>query len=151
MGLSKLNLLYKETVLDHSQHPRHHGQLPDATAHLELRNPTCGDVIDVQAQIEDDKIVDLSFDGVGCTISQASASMMTVALIGQPVKRARELITDFSKLTIGDEISDQADEELGDAAILGTVAQFPARIKCAVLPWHALDELLEKREVEKND
>lgn len=149
MGISKLNLLYKETVLDHAQHPRHHGQLSAATAHLELRNPTCGDVIDVQAQIEANTIIDLKFDGIGCTISQSSASMMTVALIGQSVTNARELITSFSKLTIGESISTQADESLGDASILGTVAQFPARIKCATLPWHALDELLEKWETQK--
>ena len=151
MGLAKLNQLYKETVLDHAQHPRHHGQLSSATDHLELRNPTCGDVIDVQMQVEQGQITDLAFDGVGCTISQASASMMATALIGKSVNHARELITDFSKLTMGEKITEAADTELEDAAILGSVAQFPARIKCAALAWHALDELLAKQEVEKND
>ena len=101
MGLSSLNHLYREVVLDHSQHPRHHGALPAATDHLELRNPTCGDVIDVQAQIKDGVITDLAFDGSGCTISQASASMMTTVLIGQPVDHARELILNFSNLITG--------------------------------------------------
>ncbi|KRM61599.1 NifU family SUF system FeS assembly protein [Paucilactobacillus vaccinostercus DSM 20634] len=145
MGLSSLNHLYREVVLDHSQHPRHHGALPAATDHLELRNPTCGDVIDVQAQIKDGVITDLAFDGSGCTISQASASMMTTVLIGQPVDHARELILNFSNLITGKEIDAKMEDELEDAAVIGSVAEFPTRIKCAALAWHALDELLDKK------
>lgn len=150
MGLAKLNQLYREVVLDHSQHPHHKGKLPEANGELELRNPTCGDVISVQVQINDNKIEKLYFEGSGCTISQASASMMTTELTGQPVEHARELITDFSNLIMGKEISEEAEDELGDAAVIGTVAEFPTRIKCAALSWHALDELLEKKEAEKN-
>lgn len=151
MGLANLNQLYREVVLDHAQHPRHRGKLPAATGHLELQNPTCGDVIDVQAQIKDGVITDLAFQGSGCTISQASASMMTTALIGQPVDHARELILSFSGLITGQSINDQEEEELGDAAVIGSVAQFPARIKCAALAWHALDELLDKKGAAKDD
>lgn len=151
MGLAKLNQLYREVILDHAQHPRNRGELADATGVMELHNPTCGDVISVSVQIDDDKIADLKFAGSGCTISQASASLMTTVLMNQSVERARELIMAFSALITGEEVSEKDDDELGDAALVGSVAEFPARIKCAALAWHALDELLDEKGATAHD
>lgn len=151
MGLAKLNELYKQVILENAQHPHHHGDLATATGTLELRNPTCGDVINVSVLIRQNRIADLSFSGTGCTISQASASLMTTALINQPVQRARELIMAFSHLITGESINPIDEDALGDAALVGSVAEFPARIKCAALAWHAMDEILEKKGVDDND
>ena len=92
MGLSKLNYLYRTLVLAHASHPHHQGKLPDATAQTTLHNPTCGDTINLTVRIDDDKISDLKFTGSGCTISQASASMMGDVLIGKSVSDAQQLI-----------------------------------------------------------
>jgi nitrogen fixation NifU-like protein len=151
MGLAKLNQLYREVILDHAQHPRNRGELTNASGVVELRNPTCGDVINVSAQLKDGKIAALKFTGSGCTISQASASLMTTVLVNQPVQRARELIMAFSHLISGEAINDQDDDDLGDAALVGSVAEFPARIKCAALAWHALDELLDQKGDDHHD
>lgn len=144
MGLSKLNYLYRTLVLAHASHPHHQGKLPDATVQTTLHNPTCGDTINLAVRIDDDKISDLKFTGSGCTISQASASMMGDVLIGKSVSDAQQLIQAFSNLIIGQKINAQAQEQLQDAAILGSVAQFPTRIKCAALAWHAAQAILEE-------
>ena len=133
MGLSKLNYLYRTLVLAHASHPHHQGKLPDATAQTTLHNPTCGDTINLTVRIDDDKISDLKFTGSGCTISQASASMMGDVLIGKSVSDAQQLIQAFSNSDIGQKISAQAQEQLQDAAILGSVAQF--RLESNVRPW----------------
>ncbi|MDM8219221.1 Fe-S cluster assembly sulfur transfer protein SufU [Limosilactobacillus mucosae] len=142
MGLSRLNYLYRAVVLEHASHPHHQGAMLDADAQTTLHNPTCGDTINLAVKVDHDHISDLMFTGSGCTISQASASMMGDVLIGQSVDDAKKLIHDFSELIMGKEISSQAQDQLKDAAILGSVAQFPTRIKCAALAWHAAQELL---------
>ncbi len=144
MGLAKLSTLYKTVIIDHAQAPRNKGKLPDATGETELKNPTCGDVIDVTVLLKDDQIEDLAFTGSGCTISQASASLMTTVLKGKDVKTARKLILAFSDLISGKDIDTKTENLLGDAAIIGTVAEFPTRIKCAALAWHAVDEVLQQ-------
>lgn len=146
MSLDQMSSLYREVVLDHAQHPHHRGSLGPDSLHFTLENPTCGDVIDVSAQVKDGAIAAVEFSGDGCTISQASASMMTVALTHQPVAKARQLILSFSKMITGEKISATDEQALGDASLLASVAEFPARIKCATLAWHALDELLQKEE-----
>ncbi|MDN6596809.1 MAG: SUF system NifU family Fe-S cluster assembly protein [Lentilactobacillus parabuchneri] len=151
MGLAKLNELYKQVILENAQHPKHYGDLPQATGKLQLRNPTCGDVINVSVLIDHDQIEDLSFSGSGCTISQASASLMTMALLHQPVSRARELVMAFSHLITGESITSTDEDALGDAALVGSVAEFPARIKCAALAWHAVDEILGQKGADFND
>lgn len=143
MALSKLDNLYRQVILDHSSHPHHHGVLDDATNQIELNNPTCGDVIQLQLIEKDGIIQDIKFDGSGCSISTASASMMTDAVIGQTVEEAERLIGEFLELVQGEDIDDEA---LGDAAMLSGVAKFPARIKCATLSWKALERaLLEQK------
>ncbi|WP_071130954.1 Fe-S cluster assembly sulfur transfer protein SufU [Enterococcus timonensis] len=144
MGLSKLDTLYRQVILEHSAQPHHHGKLSgDATNEIELNNPTCGDVISLQVKIDDGKISEIAFDGSGCSISTASASMMTDAVLGKTVEEAQQLVLDFSKMVQG-EI--EAPDELGDAGLLSGVAKFPARIKCATLAWKALYQAVDKEE-----
>ncbi|WP_423188655.1 Fe-S cluster assembly sulfur transfer protein SufU [Alkalibacterium sp. f15] len=140
MALTKLDQLYRAVILDHSQHPHRKGVLEKATAQIELKNPACGDVIQVQLNIENDKITDVRFDGSGCTISMASASMMTDAIIGKSLDEALALSKEFSGLVQGED--PEHEDDLGDAMMLSGVAKFPARIKCATLSWKALEKAL---------
>lgn len=140
MGLSKLDQLYRQVILDHSQHPHHYGTLDESTRMIELNNPTCGDVIQLHFLIEGDRIKDIRFSGHGCTISKASASMMTDLMVGKTLEEALQLEKQFSLLVQGEEVQDV--EELGDAVLLSGVAKFPARIKCATLSWKALEKAL---------
>ena len=144
MALTKLDQLYRQVILDHSSHPHHHGKLEQSTTQIELLNPTCGDVMQLQLVVEDQLIKDIRFDGSGCTISQASASMMTDAVIGKTVSEALALAEQFSLLVQGKDVPKL--EELGDAALLNGVAKFPARIKCATLSWKALEKALSGKE-----
>lgn len=141
MALSRLDSLYMAVVSEHSKSPRHRGSL-DGVEKLELHNPTCGDVIELSVKIEKDVITDIAFDGVGCTISTASASMMTEAVLGKEIKHIEELAEIFSQMVQGQE--DTRQKELGDASLLAGVAKFPQRIKCVTLPWNALKKALER-------
>lgn len=140
MALSKLDQLYRQVILDHSSHPHHQGQLESATNQIELNNPTCGDVIQLQLILEEDRIKDIRFSGSGCAISTASASMMTDAVIGRTAEEALALVEQFSLLVQGKE--DENMETLGDAVILSGVSKFPARIRCATLAWKGLEKAL---------
>lgn len=147
MALSKLNNLYRQIILEHSQHPHHHGNLKKVSHKLELRNPTCGDVLIVEVELNDGKIKNIAFSGSGCTISQASASLMTDEVIGKTRSEVEKQVLLFSDMVMGkvtDE--DELDDVLGDASILAGVAQFPARIKCATLAWKAVYQVLENDE-----
>ncbi|MGX7196695.1 Fe-S cluster assembly sulfur transfer protein SufU [Enterococcus olivae] len=144
MALSKLDNLYRQVILDHSSHPHHHGSLENSSQRIELNNPTCGDVIHLELDTEKGVIKDIAFSGHGCSISTASASMMTDAVLGKTLEEAIALSEDFSQLVQGKDISEL--EKLGDAAMLGGVAKFPARIKCATLAWKALEKALEDPE-----
>ena len=143
MGLTRLDQLYRAVILDHSKDPRHKGQLDRVDAVMALRNPTCGDEIQVQVKLDDQGqvIQDVSFDGQGCTISMASASMMTEAIMGKSLDQVKDLYLTFSDLVQGKE-PDQA-EDLGDAVMLEGVRQFPSRVRCATLSWKTLNKALE--------
>ncbi len=141
MALSKMDNLYRQVILDHSAHPHHHGELDDSTNEIELKNPTCGDVLQLDVKVEDGKITDIAFSGYGCTISQASASMMTDAVMNKDVETAETMVEDFSDMILGEKTDT---EILDDAAVLKGVSQFPARIKCATLAWKALHKALNK-------
>ncbi len=142
MALSKLDSLYKAVVTDHSAHPHHHGKLEDVEQ-VVLNNPTCGDVISLSVKFNvENKIEDIAFVNSGCTISTASASMMTDAVLGKTKEQALELAEVFSQMVQGQEDSRQ--KELGDAAFLAGVAKFPQRIKCATLGWNALKRAIEE-------
>lgn len=149
MALSRLDQLYRQVILDNSSHPHHHGTLEQATDQIELNNPTCGDVIQLQLILEEDRINDIRFSGSGCAISTASASMMTEAVIGRTTQEALALVDQFSLLVQGKE--NEKMEDLGDAAILSGVSKFPARIRCATLAWKGLEKaLIEARKEQDN-
>ena len=141
MNLGHLSDLYRQLILDHAQHPHHRGQLATANQTVNLNNPTCGDVIELSVELKNDRVADIAFNGDGCSISQASASMMTDLVKGQPIAQVRAEIATFLEMLMNDPEVEGADE-LGDAAILATVVKFPARIKCATLAWKSLDQAL---------
>lgn len=132
-----LNDLYRRVIMDHYQNPRNRGHM-DGGVTVELNNPTCGDRITLQLKVEDGKIQDAKFDGEGCSISLASASMMTDAIKGLTVEEALRLSKAFSNMVQGLEVDEELD--LGDIEALSGVSQFPARIKCATLAWKAMEQ-----------
>ncbi|AUT05358.1 Fe-S cluster assembly sulfur transfer protein SufU [Streptococcus parauberis] len=141
MALSKLNSLYMAVVADHSKSPHHRGILEGVEAVL-LNNPTCGDVISLTVDFDGEIIKNIAFAGDGCTISTASSSMMTDAVIGKTKDQALELAQLFSEMVQGKENPNQ--ELLGEAELLAGVAKFPQRIKCSTLAWHALEKAIER-------
>ena len=130
-------------VADHSKSPHHHGVLPDVEQ-LQLNNPTCGDVINLSVKFDGDVIEDIAFAGDGCTISTASSSMMTDAVIGKTKAEALELAEIFSLMIQGDH---KDEDKLGEAKLLAGVSKFPQRIKCATLSWNALKKAIERSEL----
>ncbi|MGT2785689.1 Fe-S cluster assembly sulfur transfer protein SufU [Streptococcus merionis] len=140
-ALSKLDSLYMAVVTEHSKSPHHRGRLEGVEA-LELHNPTCGDVLQLSVKLEEDRIAEIAFDGHGCSISTASASMMTDSVLGKTIPEVLELAEVFSQMVQGQE--DERQKNLGDAALLAGVAKFPQRIKCATLSWNALKKALER-------
>lgn len=145
MALSRLENLYRAVILDHTSHPRNFGVLEEANGRIELNNPTCGDVIQLHVLVEGDRITKARFSGHGCSISTASASMMTEVVIGKTPKEAQQLIGEFLLLVQGKLPADQ-EADLGDASMLSGVQKFPARIKCATLSWKALERILLKQQ-----
>jgi nitrogen fixation NifU-like protein len=137
-----LDDLYRELILDHYRHPHHRGPLAHATYKAEGYNPLCGDEIEVQLELDDGVITDVAFGGRGCSISQASASMMTDAVKGRRREEALELLKSFKQMML--EPEKEPAEELGDLEAFQGVAKFPVRVKCATLAWHVLEEGLEK-------
>ena len=137
----ELDDLYRELILDHYRHPRNKGALKDATATAEGYNPLCGDEIAVDLDVEDGRIKDVSFRGRGCSISQASGSMMTAAVKGHTPAEARALIDAFKAMMLQPE--KEPAEDLDDLEAFQGVAKFPVRVKCATLAWHVLEEGLD--------
>ncbi|TVP45174.1 MAG: SUF system NifU family Fe-S cluster assembly protein [Gemmatimonadales bacterium] len=134
-----LTSLYQDLILDHYRKPRNRGTLPDATVEVHVRNPTCGDEIRLQLLLEDGVIADLRFEGEGCSISQASASMMTSLIRGKPLPDALALGSRFTEMMHAD--ADAAtDGSLRDLRALAGVARFPVRVRCALLGFDALRE-----------
>lgn len=132
-----LEQLYQEILLEHYAHPRNRGRLEPADIVVEGANPSCGDEVSVYARVEDGVIREIRFEGRGCTISQASASMMTERVKGKTLEEAKTLIERFKGMMQGD----PADEgTLGDLVALQGVRRFPVRVKCATLAWVALQQ-----------
>jgi len=140
---SSLNQLYREVILDHYRRPRNKGALEDATHTITMNNPLCGDVIDLMIRVADGRIEEARFAGRGCSISQASASMLTGRVKGRTAEEALALSERFTRLLHGDEALLE-DAGLGDLRALAGVSKFPVRIKCALLGWNCLEELLER-------
>jgi nitrogen fixation NifU-like protein len=133
--MSELRDLYQEVILEHSRHPRNYRALPSPSHKAEGFNPLCGDRFTIYAEVKDGAIQDVSFEGAGCAISKASASMMTQSVKGKSTAEAEELFTRFHDLVTGRAGSGDA---LGKLAVFGGVSEFPLRVKCATLAWHAL-------------
>ncbi|WP_249669906.1 Fe-S cluster assembly sulfur transfer protein SufU [Polycladospora coralii] len=134
-----LDDLYRRVIMDHYQKPRNKGKMENDAVSVELNNPTCGDKIYLQMRVEDGKIVDAKFTGEGCSISMASASMMTEAVKGLTEDESLKLVDLFSRMMLGEEV-DVDQFPLEDIEALTGVAKFPARIKCATLAWKALEK-----------
>jgi len=136
---AELRELYQEVILDHSKRPRNFREIPSATGKADGWNPLCGDKATVFLELEGDVVKDVSFKGAGCSISTASASMMTEALRGKTRAEAEALFERFHALiTAPPDRAGQGAEELGKLAVFAGVAEFPARVKCASLAWHTL-------------
>lgn len=136
---------YNEILIDHNMHPAHKHELPDADMEMRGYNPTCGDDITLRLKVADGVVVDGAFTGSGCAISQASADMMLDLVIGKPKDEALRLADIFLRM-IKSDASDEEIEELEEAGVLQDVSHMPARVKCAVLGWHTLEQLLEDEE-----
>ncbi|OHC68928.1 MAG: SUF system NifU family Fe-S cluster assembly protein [Rhodocyclales bacterium GWA2_65_20] len=138
---SDLRDLYQELVIDHGRRPRNFGRLTQANHRAEGYNPLCGDRLTLYLKLAGDVIEDASFEGAGCAISTASASLMTEALKGKTAAQAEALFAGFHALVTG-AAPDAAAAPLGKLAVLGGVREFPARVKCATLAWHTLHAAL---------
>ena len=140
--MSDLSDLYQEMILDHNRRPRNFRAIESPSHHAEGYNPLCGDRLNLYVQVKDGVIQDLAFQGSGCAISKASASLMTDALKGRTVEEARELFERFHGVVMTP--PDQPVEDLGKLSVLAGVREFPVRVKCASLAWHTLKAALER-------
>ncbi len=136
-----LDDIYKEVILDHYKNPRNKRDLPNAELSCTRNNPLCGDEITVFAHVEDAKVLEVTFQGAGCSISQSSASMMTEAVTGVTVEEAKGLAAKFRGMMAGE--VEPEEDSFGDLVALKGVVKYPIRIKCAVLSWDVLQEALE--------
>lgn len=140
--MSELRDLYQETILDHNKRPRNFRKIADANAHASGDNPLCGDKVDVFVKVEGNVIRDVSFQGSGCAISTASASMLTESIKGKTIPEARALVEKFHGMLTGEGKA----EELGKLAAFSGVCEYPVRVKCATLVWHTLLAALEGKD-----
>lgn len=140
--LENLRELYQEVVFDHNRNPRNFRALEDADRKIEGFNPLCGDRITLYLKLDGKRIADIGFQGQGCAISTASASLMTEIVKGKTLAEAEKLFETFHKIVTGQE-DDLKLKELGKLAVLAGVRQYPSRIKCATLPWHSLEAAIK--------
>ncbi|MER2089862.1 Fe-S cluster assembly sulfur transfer protein SufU [Sporosarcina sp. JAI121] len=138
MSTNKLDQLYRSVIMDHYKNPRNKGVIGEDSITVDMNNPTCGDVIHLTLQVDDGIVQNAKFEGEGCSISMASASMMTQIVKGRKVDEALKAASVFSDMMLGKDIDDSID--LGDIEALAGVAKFPARIKCATLAWKAMEK-----------
>jgi nitrogen fixation protein NifU and related proteins len=138
--------LYQQVIFDHHKHPRNFRDLPQATGRAEGHNPLCGDRVVIMVEVRDGLIQDIAFQGAGCAISRASASMMTDALRGKTLAEAEALFEKFHRLVKGELAGEEALAELGKLAAFSGVSEFPVRVKCASLAWHTFHAALENQE-----
>ena len=143
---SNLQNLYRQVIMDHYKNPRNKGLIEDEGYHnVQLKNPTCGDDITVSIKVNDQVIEDIRHEGVGCAICCSSASVMSETLVEKTFDEAMNLAKNFYEIVKGEEIdADLDEEEMGDAFVYQGVSQFPARIKCATIPWKAFETAVEE-------
>lgn len=139
MPFNNLDTLYRKVIMDHYKNPKNRGTIEGDALTVEMNNPTCGDRIQLQIQVEDGIVKDAKFDGEGCSISMASSSMMTQAIKGKRIEDALNMSKTFSSMMLGEDV-DTEEADFGDIEALQGVSQFPARIKCATLAWKAMEK-----------
>ena len=139
--MNELQELYQQVIIDHNHNPRNFHEIEHPSYSAKGHNPLCGDKIDIYLTIKDDIITEVSFTGSGCAISKASSSLMTEALLGKTIIEAKQLFDSVHNMIT----SGKTDAEgIGKLAVLSGVHKFPARVKCAILPWHTMKNALEK-------
>lgn len=143
-----LRELYQEVILDHSRHPRHFGPLEHATHKAEGYNPLCGDRVTVMLALDQNgKVADIKFQGKGCAISQASASMMTELLMGRSLPEAQKLMDGFLHLVKGEDAPGLLPDDREQMDVMAGISEFPMRVKCATLAWHTFKNALDEGEI----
>jgi nitrogen fixation NifU-like protein len=140
--MSELSELYQQVILDHNKKPRNFRKLETANHSAEGFNPLCGDQLTVYLNLEAGAVKEISFEGSGCAISKAAASMMTQAVKGKSKQEAEKLFNEFHGMVTGELDEDTAPNELGNLKIFSGVRDFPVRVKCASLPWHTMHAAL---------
>ena len=146
-----LDSLYQEIILDHYKNPLNSGLREPYEAEVHHVNPTCGDEVTLRVHLEGDRVADVSYDAVGCSISQASTSVMTDLLIGKSVQEAMAVLGDFQELMAGRGQTEPDEEVLEDGIAFAGVAKFPARIKCALLGWMAWKDAVSSAATNEED
>jgi len=146
--MSELSELYQQVILDHNKKPRNFRKLEAANHSAEGFNPLCGDHLTVYLNLEEDGVKEISFEGSGCAISKAAASMMTQALKGKSKQEAETLFKRFHGMVAGELIvGDDDDDILGNLRVFSGVREFPVRVKCATLPWHTMHAALNNQPI----
>ncbi len=140
--MTDVRQLYQEVILDHNRKPRNFGSILGANRHAEGHNPLCGDHIKLTMNVTDDKIDSIAFEGEGCAICKASASMMTGAVKGQMLPDAEIMVDEFRRMAMGTLDTESEVHHLGRLKIFAGVKDLPSRVKCAILPWHTLHAAL---------
>jgi nitrogen fixation NifU-like protein len=144
--MSELSELYQQVILDHNKKPRNFGKLDAANHSAEGFNPLCGDQLTVYLNLEHDTVKGVAFEGSGCAISKAAASMMTQAVKGKSKEQAENLFHEFHSMVTGELNEETEENSLGNLKIFAGVREFPVRVKCATLPWHTLHAALNKQD-----
>ena len=144
--MSELSELYQQVILDHNKKPRNFRKLENANHSAEGYNPLCGDQLTVYLDLENDLVKDVGFEGSGCAISKAAASMMTQAVKGKSKEQAENLFNEFHSMVTGELNEETERNSLGNLKIFAGVREFPVRVKCATLPWHTLHAALNKED-----
>ena len=139
-----LRELYQEVILDHSRHPRHFGTLEHPTHKAEGYNPLCGDRVTVTLDLKEGRVADIKFQGKGCAISQASASLMSEMLAGRTLQEAEKLMGGFLHLVKGEDATDLAPDDREQLDVMSGISEFPMRVKCATLAWHTFHNAVEE-------
>jgi nitrogen fixation NifU-like protein len=144
--MSELSELYQQVILDHNKKPRNFRKLENANRSAEGYNPLCGDQLTVYLDLENDLVKDVGFEGSGCAISKAAASMMTQAVKGKSKEQVENLFNEFHLMVTGELNEETEENNLGNLKIFAGVREFPVRVKCATLPWHTLHAALNKQD-----
>jgi len=145
--MSELSELYQQVILDHNKKPRNFRKLDAANHSAEGYNPLCGDQLTIYLNLENDLVKEVGFEGSGCAISKASASMMTQAVKGKSKEQAEGLFKEFHSMVTGELDEETQENSLGNLKIFAGVREFPVRVKCATLPWHTMHAALNNKEI----